>query len=172
MRGLVRNNKLSDLTDPLKARENLRLSAADYDKIRGLYTVSGLTNVAIQGIAGSESNYQLQINSLNSALSSIDPSLYASISGDTLTGTWTNEGTIIAETFVVSGVTLAPSTDSTFTQVSGSSRINANSTITINNNLSALNLEAEGSIAVASGKTIAQTMPVRINGIAYKIETT
>lgn len=170
MRGLVRNNNLSDLPDKAIALKNLGLNPDDYNRIRGLYAVSGFSNLRLQRIARSSSNFQVQLDSLNTNLSSIDLSLYANKTGDTITGTWTNTGTISANSFVVGGNTLTASTDSLFTQVGGTSRINANQAVTMSQGLAVYGLESDGAVSVSAQKTLTRTIPISINGVAYKLE--
>lgn len=169
-RGLARKNNLGDLTDPQKALANLGLAVADYNRIRGLYAV-GLTNTAIQRIASSTSNFQSQINSMNSVLSGIDPGLYANRTGDTLTGTWTNIGTISAQSFV-SGGTLNPSNDALFVCGPRSARIAALFSIELPNGLYVRELVSEGNAIQSTEKPTASSMPLVVSGTTYRIETT
>jgi len=76
-RGLVRKNNLSDLTDPVLARINLGLRTDDYNRIRGLSASLGVSNLDIQKIANSSTNFQNQINSSTAALATITSYLYA-----------------------------------------------------------------------------------------------
>lgn len=172
MRGLARQNNLSDLENPIQARINLGLATADYNRIRGLYAVAGLSNLSLQRIAGSTSNFQSQINAVSTTLAGIDANLYANKSGDTLTGTWTNSGSIQAGSFVVGGSTLTPSTDSLFTQTSGSLALSANQAITMGYGLTVYGLVASGTVTASAQKTLANTLPVTINGLTYRLETT
>jgi hypothetical protein len=76
-RGLVRKNNLSDLTDPVLARINLGLRTDDYNRIRGLSASLGVSNLDIQKIANSSTNFQNQINSSTASLATITSYLYA-----------------------------------------------------------------------------------------------
>jgi hypothetical protein len=57
-RGLVRKNNLRDLINPERARINLGLQSNDYKRIKGLFLSSGLTNLDVQKIANSSTNFQ------------------------------------------------------------------------------------------------------------------
>lgn len=172
MRGLARNNNLSDLTNPIQARTNLGLSTADYNRIQGLWAVSGFSNLRLQRIAGSTGNYQNQINYANTTLAGINTALYANRSGDTLTGTWSNTGRITAGSLVVNGVTLSPSTDSLFTQNSGSFNLSATQFISMSSGLTVDGLVSDGAVTVSTLKPIANALTISINGVPYKLETT
>lgn len=170
-RGLVRKNNLSDLPSPEQARINLGLATADYNRIRGLFTSAGVTNVDVQRIAGSTSNFQLQINGLTTTLSGIIPSLYASRSGDTISGSWTNTGYIQPGSLVQSGVTLSGSSDSLFTlAASGLSYALSTSTLTMNAGLTVQGLKDNGGVVFASGVVANKLVPIRINGVPYLLE--
>lgn len=171
-RGLVRKNNLSDLLDPVQARINLGLQTADYRRIRGLYLSSGVSNLDVQKIANSSSNFQAQINSSTALLSTITPVLYADKAGDTLTGTWTNSGKIGASGLIVSGVTLAGSADSLFSRSSplSSLALQTASGITMPSGLGVNNLTGSGNTVVASGKTVANYMNIQVRGVPYRLE--
>lgn len=168
-RGLVQKNNLGDLLDPIQARTNLGLRTADYNRIRSLYTVAGLTNLSFQRIAGSTTNFQQQINSASTTITGINVNLYANKAGDTLTGTWTNTGTITASFFVVDGLT--PTTDSLFT-MSLDGSISANQAITLGFGLETYGVVASGSVSTSTLKSTPNTIGISINGIPYRIETT
>lgn len=170
-RGLVRKNNLSDLDSAEQARINLGLASADYNRIRGLYTSAGVSNVDIQRIAGSTGNFQAQINSLNASLSGIVPSLYVSRSGDTIASGWTNQGYIQPGSLVQSGTTLSGSSDSLFTlTVSGLSYSLSTSSLVCNLGLTVQSLVDNGSVAFASGVVANKLVPMRINGVQYFLE--
>jgi hypothetical protein len=171
-RGLVRKNNLSDLIDPIGARINLGLQTNDYNRIRGLFLSSGITNVEVQKIANSATNFQLQINTLTSQLQTIVPALYADKAGDTLTGTWTNTGKIAASGLVSSGITLSGSSDALFTRSLplSSLQIDAPSGVTMPSGLSVNNWTSSGNVIVASGLTAARTLSIQVRGVPYKIE--
>lgn len=170
-RGLVRKNNLSDLPSPEQARINLGLATEDYNRIRGLFTSAGVSNVDVQRIAGSTSNFQLQIDGLTTTLSGIIPSLYVTRSGDTVSGTWTNTGYIQPSSLVQSGVTLSGSSDSLFTlTVSGLSFALSTSTLTMNSGVTIQGLKDNGSVVFASGVVANKLVPISINGVPYFLE--
>jgi len=170
-RGLVRKNNLSDLPSAEQARINLGLATADYNRIRGLFTSAGVSNVDVQRIARSTSNFQGQINGLTTTISGIIPSLYVSRSGDTISGSWTNTGYIQPGSLVQSGVTLSGSSDSLFTlTVSGLSYALSTSTLTTNVGLTVQGLKDNGGVIFASGVVPNKKVPVRINGVPYFLE--
>ncbi len=171
-KGLVRKNNLSDLPSPEQARINLGLATEDYNRIRGLFTSAGVSNVDVQRIAGSVGNYQQQINSINSTLSGIVPELYVTRSGDTVTSGWTNTGYIQAGSIIQSGVVLSGSTDSLFSlTVSGLSFSLSTSELICNSGLTVQGFRDNGNVEFASGVTSANKLvPIRINGIQYYLE--
>ena len=170
-RGLVRKNNLSDLPSPEQARTNLGLATADYNRIRGLFTSAGVSNVDVQRIANSTSNYQQQIDSLSSTLSGIVPSLYVTKSGDTISGTWTNTGYIQPASVIASGTTLSGSSDSLFTlTVEGLSYALSTSTLTMNLGLTLQGLRDNGNVVFTSGVTINRLVPISVNGVPYFLE--
>jgi len=170
-RGLVRKNNFSDLPSAEQARINLGLATADYNRIRGLFTSAGVSNVDVQRIAGSTSNFQGQINGLTATLSGIIPSLYVSRSGDTISGSWTNTGYIQPGSLVQSGVTLSGSSDSLFTlTVSGLSYALSTSTLTTNAGLTVQGLRDNGGVIFASGVVVNKRVPININGRPYFLE--
>ena len=170
-RGLVRKNNLSDLENAEQARINLGLASADYNRIRGLYTSAGVSNVDVQRIARSTSNFQQQIDSLSASLSGIVPSLYVTRSGDTITSGWTNQGYIQPGSLIQSGTTLSGSSDSLFTlTVSGLSYSLSTSTLVCNLGLTVQGLVDNGSVVFASGIVPNKRVPIRINGRSYFLE--
>lgn len=170
-RGLVRKNNLSDLPSAEQARINLGLATADYNRIRGLFTSAGVSNVDVQRIANSTSNFQGQINGLNATLSGIIPSLYASRSGDTISGSWANTGYIQPASVIASGTTLSGSSDSLFTPtVSGLSYALSTSTLTMNLGLTLQGLRDNGNVVFASGVVANKQVPININGRPYFLE--
>ena len=170
-RGLVRKNNLSDLENAEQARINLGLATADYNRIRGLCTSAGVSNVDVQRIAGSAGNFQTQINSLNTSLSGIVPSLYVSRSGDTITSGWTNQGYIQPGSLVQSGTTLSGSSDSLFTlAVSGLSYSLSTSSLVCDLGLTVQSLVDNGSVAFDSGVVVNKLVPMKINGVQYFLE--
>ena len=170
-RGLVRKNNLSDLKDAKQARINLGLAPADYNRIRGLYTSAGVSNIDVQRIASSRGNFQQQIDSLNASLSGIVPSLYVAKSGDTITSGWTNQGYIRPGSLVQSGTTLSGSSDSLFTlTVSGLSYSLSTSSLVCNLGLTVQGLVDNGSVVFASGVVVDKLVPVGINGVPYFLE--
>jgi hypothetical protein len=170
-RGLVRKNNLSDLPSPEQARINLGLATADYNRIRGLFTSAGVSNVDVQRIARSTGNFQLQIDGLTSTISGIVPSLYVSRSGDTVSGAWTNTGYIQPGSLVQSGATLSGSSDSLFTlTVSGLSFALSTSTLTMNLGLTVQGLRDNGGVIFASGVVANKLVPMLINGRQYFLE--
>ena len=170
-RGLVRKNNLSDLENAEQARINLGLASADYNRIRGLYTSAGVSNVDVQRIARSTSNFQQQIDSLSASLSGIVPSLYVTRSGDTITSGWTNQGYIQPGSLIQSGVTLSGSSDSLFTlTVSGLSYSLSTSALVCNLGLTVQGLVDNGSVVFASGIVPNKRVPIGINGRSYFLE--
>lgn len=176
-RGLVRKNNLSDLPSPEQARANLGLATADYNRIRGLFTSAGISNVAVQRIANSTSNFQNQINSLNVTLSGtetlpgVDPSLYVDRAGDTIVSGWTNQGYIQPGSVVQSGITLSGSTDSLFSlTVSGLSYAISTSSLIMNNGLALGGLSDNGNASFASGVVPNKLVPFSIDGVQYYLE--
>jgi hypothetical protein len=170
-RGLVRKNNLSDLESPEQARINLGLASADYNRIRGLYTSAGVSNIDVQRIGRSTSNYQQQINSLNTSLSGIVPASFVERSGDTITSGWTNQGYIQPGSLVQSGTTLSGSSDSLFTlTVSGLSYSLSTSALVCNLGLTVQSLVDNGSVVFASGVVPNKRVPVSINGVPYFLE--
>lgn len=170
-RGLVRKNNLSDLENAEQARINLGLASADYNRIRGLYTSAGVSNVDVQRIARSTSNFQQQIDSLSASLSGIVPSLYVTRSGDTITSGWTNQGYIQPGSLIQSGTTLSGSSDSLFTlTVSGLSYSLSTSALVCNLGLTVQGLVDNGSVVFASGVVVDKRVSIRINGRSYFLE--
>ena len=170
-RGLVRKNNLSDLENAEQARINLGLASADYNRIRGLYTSAGVSNVDVQRIARSTSNFQQQIDSLNASLSGIVPSSYVTRSGDTIASGWTNQGYIQPGSLIQSGVTLSGSSDSLFTlTVSGLSYSLSTSSLVCNLGLTVQSLVDNGSVVFASGVVANKRVPISINGRPYFLE--
>lgn len=170
-RGLVRKNNLSDLPSPEQGRINLGLATADYNRIRGLYLSAGVSNVDVQFIAGSTSNYQGQINSLSVTLSGIIPSLYVNRNGDTISSGWTNTGYILPGSVVQSGITLSGSSDSLFAlTVSGLNFALSASTLTMQSGVTIEGLSDNGSVVFASGVVTDKRVPIRIGGVPYFLE--
>jgi hypothetical protein len=170
-RGLVRKNNLSDLPDPAQARRNLGLADADYNRIRGLYSSAGVSNVDVQRIAGSTGNYQAQINSINATVSGIVPDLYANKTGDTLTGSWTNTGRISAVSIRQSGVTPTPSADALFTHDYQGGQFQLNTaTMVANSGLTVENFVDGGGVVFASGVVTNKLVPISIGGVPYFLE--
>jgi hypothetical protein len=170
-RGLVRKNNLSDLPSPEQARINLGLASADLNRIRGLFSSAYVQSTEIQCLAGSSSNFQNQINDLNSTLSGIVPSLYVTRSGDTIVSGWTNTGLIRPSFLVQSGTILSGSTDSLFTlTVSGTSYPLSTTTLVCNSGLTVQSFTDNGNVVFASGITVDREMPVMINGVQFYIE--
>jgi hypothetical protein len=170
-RGLARKNNLSDLPSAEQARINLGLATADYNRIRGLYTSAGVSNVDIQRIANSAGNYQGQIDGLNTSLSGIVPSLYVTRSGDTISSGWTNYGYIQPGQLVQSGVTLSGSSDSLFSlSVSGLSCSLSTSTLTMQSGVTVQRFSDSGGVVFASGITPDRLVPMQINGVPYFVE--
>ena len=171
VRGLVRKNNFSDLENAEQARINLGLATADYNRIRGLYTSAGVSNVDVQRIGGSSSNFQQQIDTLTAALSGIVPSLYVARSGDTITSGWTNQGYIQPGSVIQGGVTLSGSTDSLFTlTVSGLSYSLSTATLVCNFGLTMQGLVDNGGVVFASGIVPNKLVPMNINGVPYFLE--
>lgn len=170
-RGLVRNNNLSDLADPVQARINLGLATADYNRIRGLFTSAGVSHVDVQRIARASSNYQQQITSIISTLFNIVPSNYVALSGGTITSGWTNTGFIRATSFITNGVVLSGSTDSLFTlTVSGFSFAISTSSIVCNLGLTVSSLVDNGNMQLSSGVTVNKLARISVNGRPFFIE--
>jgi hypothetical protein len=171
VRGLVRKNNLSDLENAEQARINLGLATADYNRIRGLYTSAGVSNVDVQRIGGSSSNFQQQIDTLTATLSGIVPSLYVARSGDTITSGWTNQGYIQPGSVIQGGTTLSGSTDSLFTlTVSGLSYSLSTATLVCNSGLTVQGLVDNGGVVFASGIVPNKLVPMKINGVPYFLE--
>lgn len=170
-KGLVRKNNLSDLESAEQARINLGLANADYDRIRGLYTSAGVSNFDIQCLARSTGNYQAQINSINATLGGIVPSAYANVSGDTISGTWSNVGAMGAVSVLVSGSTISASSDALFVHDSGGGQFRLTTTTLIaSNGLTVERLVDNGNVVVASGVIAGKRIPVMINGVPFFLE--
>lgn len=171
-RGLIRKNNLSDLTNAEQARINLGLQSNDYKRIKGLFLSSGVSNLDVQKIANSSTNFQSQVNSSVALLGTITPVLYADKTGDTLTGTWTNSGKIGASGIVVSGITVPGSTDALFSRSSplSSLQIAAASGVTMPSGLIVNNITSSGNVVVASGKVATITMAINVKGVPYRID--
>jgi len=139
-RGLVRKNNFSDLPDAIQARTNLGLATADYNRIRGLFTIAGVSNVDVQRIAQSTNNFQQQINGISATVSGIVTALYVDRTGDSITGEWNNIGRMGAVFIRQSGTTPSPSSDALFTHdyQGGNFRLTT-STVTINTGLTVEN---------------------------------
>jgi hypothetical protein len=170
-RGLVRTNNLSDLPDPIQARTNLGLATADYNRIRGLFASAGVSNVDVQRIAGSTSNFQQQINSISATVSGIDLSLYVDRTGDTITGEWTNIGRISAVSILQSGTTPSPSSDALFTHEyqEGNFRLTT-STVNFAQGLTVEQFVDRGSVVLGSGISPDTLIPISIGGISFFLE--
>lgn len=170
-KGLVRDNNLSDLPDPEAARINLGLRTEDYQRIKGLFLSSGLTNLDVQKINNSSSNFQSQINSSTARLATIEPSLYADKSGDTLTGTWTNQGKIGASGIIENDILLSGSTDSTFSRSLPLSSLEINASgITMPSGLKVAEVTSSGNVTIESGLTVANYMSILVDGREFRIE--
>lgn len=171
-RGLVRKNNLSDLTDPVQARVNLGLQTPDYRRIRGLFLSSGVSNLDVQKIANSSSNFQAQINSSTALLVTITPALYANKAGDTLSGTWTNIGKIGASGIVVSGITLSGSSDALFSRSLplSSLQLETASGVVMPSGLAINNLASSGNTVIESGKTAGSYLNLQVKGVPYRVE--
>jgi len=170
-RGLARKNNLSDLTSRETARINLGLATADLNRIRGLYTSAGVSNVDVQRIAGSASNYQAQLNSLNSIFSSIDASLRVSRSGDTIISGWTNTGYIVPGVVVQSGVTLSGSSDSLFTlTVLGLNFALSATALVMQSGVTTERFSGNDGLVLASGVTANKLIPITIGSAPYFLE--
>jgi hypothetical protein len=169
--GLVRKNNLSDLLSPEQARTNLGLATADYERIRGLYTSAGVSNVDVQRLAGSSSNYQQQILSINSIISGIPSSLYVSRSGDTISGEWNNVGSMGAVSVLISGSTISGSSDALFASdfAGGEFRITT-TTLIANSGLTVQRFVDSGNVITATGVVVDTEIPVMINGVQFFIE--
>lgn len=172
MQGLTRNNNLSDLADPIKARANLGLADLDYRRIKGLWSIANLNNLCFQRIARSSSNFQVQLNTIGTALAGVSPSAYASRSGDTLTGTWTNVGLISAGSIMIGGSLATPSSDPLFLPSAGSTRIASTKSLSLNYGLNTSALISEGNVVQSKLKVVAATVPILVSGVTYKVETT
>lgn len=170
-RGLVRKNNLSDLSDPILARQNLGLATEDYNRIRGLYASAGVSNVDVQRIANSQGNYQAQIDNLNLTLSGITPSLYVSRSGDTITSGWTNTGYIQPANVIQSGVTLSGSSDNLFTlTVSGIDFSLSTTTLVMQSGVTVQAFSNNGNTTIASGTVPVRLVSIKIGGVSYFLE--
>jgi hypothetical protein len=170
-RGLVRKNNLSDLPSPEQARTNLGLATEDLNRIKGLFSSAYVQPTEIQNLSGSVGNFQQQIDSLNSTLSGIVPSLYVARSGDTITSGWTNTGFIQSSFVRQSGTTLSGSTDSLFSvTVSGLSYSLSTATLVCNLGLTVQSFQDNGNVVFASGITVNKRVPVRINGVQFFLE--
>jgi hypothetical protein len=170
-RGLVRKNNLSDLPSPEQARINLGLASADLNKIKGLFPSAYIQPTEIQCLARSSSNFQQQIDSLNTTLSGIVPGTYVARSGDTITSGWTNTGFIQSSFVVQSGTVLSGSTDSLFSlTVSGLSYSLSTATLVCNLGLTVQSFEDNGNVVFASGIVPNKKVPVKIGGRQFFIE--
>jgi len=169
--GLVRKNNLSDLPSPEQARANLGLATADYERIRGLYTSAGVSNIDVQYIAGSTSNYQQQISSINSTISGIPSSIYVSKSGGTISGEWNNVGAMGAASVLISGSTISGSSDALFASdfAGGQFRITT-ATLVANSGLTVQRFVSSGNVVTATGVMIDTEIPIMINGAPFFIE--
>jgi hypothetical protein len=170
-RGLVRKNNLSDLPSAERARINLGLATPDLNRIRGLFTSAGVSNVDVQRIAGATSNYQQQLDLITGTISGVTPELYANRSGDTLTGSWTNEGFIVANTIAVSGVTPTQSSDAlwAYSYQEGTFELTA-STAIMNSGVSIDALIDYNNLTMASGVVVNKLVPIFINNAQYYFE--
>lgn len=171
VRGLVRKNNLSDLLDPIKARANLGLADADYQSIRGLFTSAGVSSLDLRYIAGSQGNYQQQINTIFASISGIDFSAYADKSGATLSGTWTNVGSISAAVVQLSGVTPTASTDALFTATrQGDGLAIFAATVSMPSGLTVSSIASGSGIIEASGITPNRLVPIKLGAVQYYLE--
>jgi hypothetical protein len=170
-RGLVRKNNFSDLPDAIQARTNLGLATADYNRIRGLFTIAGVSNVDVQRIAQSTNNFQQQINGISATVSGIVTALYVDRTGDSITGEWNNIGRMGAVFIRQSGTTPSPSSDALFTHdyQGGNFRLTT-STVTINTGLTVENFVDGGSMVLGSGITPNACVPISIGGVPFFLE--
>jgi len=170
-RGLVRKNNLSDLLSPEQARINLGLATADFNRIKGLYTSAGVSNIDVQRIAGASSNYQGQLDFITGTLSGVTPALYANRTGDTLTGTWTNQGPIVANTIAISGLTPTLSADSlwNYSYQEGTFELTT-TTVVMNSGVTVSEIIDYDNLTMASGVTVNKLVPIYINGAQYYME--
>lgn len=171
VRGLVRNNNLSDLPSPEQARINLGLATIDYNRIRGLFQSAGVTNVDIQRIAGATSNYQQQINSINATISGIVPALYVNKTGDLISGIWQNTGIMSAVAIRVSGATPQASSDTLFTHDYQAGQFElTTTTMTAASGLTVERIVNKGGVVFASGVVTDKLVPIRIGGVPFFLE--
>jgi hypothetical protein len=137
-----------------------------------LFSSAYVQSSDVQYIAGSSSNFQQQINSLNSTLSGIVPSLYVARSGDTITSGWTNTGFIQPSFIRQSGITLSGSTDGLFSlTISGLSYQLSTTTLVCNSGLTVQNFEDNGNVVFTSDVTASKKFPIQINGREFYVET-
>lgn len=171
-RGLVKKNNLGDLQSAEQARINLGLATSDYLAIKGLFISSGVSNLDIQKIANSTGNFQAQVDNATALLATINPSLYANKTGDTLTGTWSNQGAIRASGLIVSGITFSGSSDALFSRSSplSSFGLETLSGVTIASGISVNSLVASGNIITSSGIAATSNMRIQVNGLDFRIE--
>ncbi len=169
--GLVRKNNLSDLPSPEQARINLGLATADYERIRGLYTSAGVSNLEVQCLAGSSSNFQQQLSSINSTISGISSSLYVSNSGDTISGEWNNVGLMGAPSILLSGSTISGSSSALFTPdfVGGQFRLTVSGMVA-NRGLTIQRFVDSGNVTTATGVAANTEIPIMINGVQFFLE--
>lgn len=112
-KGLKRNNNLSDVLDKGKALANLGLSLIDYEAIANLYPGNEIDFSVIGNIAGSEGNYQSQLDIISATLSGVQPASFLGQQGGTIQGDWTHVGGItVLNSGLPSG--FSPSSDPLF----------------------------------------------------------
>jgi hypothetical protein len=132
---------------------------------------SGISNREVQYIAGSTANYQNQLTSANASLSGITLDNAVSRSGDTISGTWTNTGSVGAQQVVFSGGTPTASTCAVFTHQSGEGQFRLTaSSVTANNGITVERLVDSGNTVVASGVVPTRRIPITIAGTTYFME--
>jgi hypothetical protein len=132
---------------------------------------AGISNKEVQLIAGSIANYQVQLDGATAALSGIVLDNFVSRSGDTISGTWTNAGTIGAQQVVFSGGTPTASTCAVFTHQSGEGQFRLTaSSVTANNGITVERFVDSGNTVVASGVVPTRRIPITIAGTTYFME--
>jgi len=173
-KGLVRSNNLSDVPDKKQAVINLGLALEDYAALKGLYTTASLDFAVVGGIAGSEGNYQAQIDAISGSIAGVVLSGFVNRQGNgAISGNWTNTGGYFS---VASGLPsgFSPSSDSHFVLSieNGEAVISASGITASGFSFSSWRQSATtvSQQAISTGVSELRLIPVEINGTIYYME--
>lgn len=173
--GLVRDRNLADLPNRDEALNNLGISIADVERIRGAAFPYGVQPTDVQRIVGSSGNYQAQLDTLNSAINDLERPVvsgaYVLKAGDTISGTWTNTlGYIQASGIYQNGVQATPSTDALFTHAGDGTFLLTTPVLRCASGLTVERISNFDNVIMSGTLPANLLYPIAINGVAYHIE--